>query len=284
MRALLPTVVYGLAASLFWGSGDFSGGLASRRANAVNVVIGGYSIGFVFLIALAIIFREPLPQLGDFLWAALAGIAGVLGLVTFYSALASGKMGLVAPISGSLTAALPVLFSFLTVGLPNPLQLGGFAIAFVAIFLIARPERRAATESDPSGRAIGQALLSGCGFGVFFILISRVSASTVFGSLAIARGASILVMVGQQLIQRRPISLGKRVAPLVLIAGGLDALGNIFFLLAAHSGRLDVASVMSSLYPAATVLLAALVLRERVHRVQGIGILLALVAISLISA
>lgn len=281
MSRLLTTVVYGLAASLFWGSGDFSGGLASRRAKATSVVLGGYSVGFFFLVALAVIFREPVPRPSDFLWASLAGICGVIGLVAFYSALASGKMGLTAPISGSLTAALPVLYSAFTTGLPTLLQLGGFALAFIAIILIARPEPSAAGSST---RAIGQALLAGFGFGIFFILISHVSPATTFGSLAIARGASVLFMAGFQLIQRRPIRLERPVWLLVLAAGALDALGNVFFLFAAHVGRLDIASVVSSLYPAATVLLAALLLRERVQRLQGLGILLALVAIPLISA
>jgi drug/metabolite transporter (DMT)-like permease len=282
LNQLLTTVFYGLAASLFWGSGDFSGGLASRRAKAASVVIGGYSVGFVLLVALAVIVREPFPRPGDFLWAGLAGISGVIGLVALYAALASGKMGLTAPIAGALTAALPVLFSAFTVGLPNPLQLGGFAVALVAIFLIARPERTG--EDTGSARAVGQALLAGFGFGIFFILISRVSPATTFGSLAIARGSSVLFMAALQLVQRRPVRLSRGVAPLVLAAGGLDAVGNVFFLFAAHSGRLDVASVVSSLYPAATVLLAALILRERVRRVQGLGILLALVSIPLIAA
>jgi drug/metabolite transporter (DMT)-like permease len=281
MSRLLATVVYGLAASLFWGGGDFNGGLASRRASPTSVVIGGYLVGFICLVALAVIFREPFPHPSDFLWAGLAGISGVIGLVALYAALASGKMGLTAPIAGALTAALPVLYSAFTAGLPNPLQLGGFALAFIAILLIARPEPAAASSS---ARAVGQALLAGFGFGIFFILISRVSPATTFGSLAIARGVSVLFVGGFALILRRPVILERPVWPLVAAAGGLDALGNTFFLLAAHSGRLDVASVVSSLYPAATVLLAALLLRERVQRLQGVGILLALVAIPLISA
>ena len=280
MNAVLQTVFYGLAASLFWGSGDFNGGLAARRASATSVVIGGYSVGFALLVGLAIVFHEPFPQPADFLWAGLAGISGVVGLVAFYAALSSGKMGLTTPIAGALTAALPVLFTAWTAGPPSALQLGGFALALIAIVLIARPDG----SSAGSTKIIGQALLAGFGFGVFFILISRVSPGTTFGSLAIARGAAVLFMGALQVIQRRPVNLGRGALPLVIAAGGLDALGNTFFLFAAHSGRLDVASVVSSLYPVATVVLAALLLRERVQRLQGIGILLALVAIPLISA
>ncbi|HKS69617.1 MAG TPA: EamA family transporter, partial [Ktedonobacterales bacterium] len=118
MDHLFSTVIFGLAASLCWGSGDFGGGLASRRANVASVVIAAYSVGLVFLVALALISREPLPAPSDALWGGLAGLAGVLGLLAFYSALATGKMGIAAPVSAMLTATLPVLFSAVTAGLP----------------------------------------------------------------------------------------------------------------------------------------------------------------------
>jgi drug/metabolite transporter (DMT)-like permease len=278
MDHLLPTVIFGLAASLCWGSGDFSGGLASRRANVSSVVLAAYTVGFALLVTLALIWREPIPQPVDLLWGVLAGVAGVLGLLAFYSALATGKMGLAAPVSAILTATLPVLFSAFTVGLPHPLQLGGFALALLAIGLISRPERG---EGSPKG--IGLALLAGCGFGCFFILISRVSPGTVFWPLAMARFVSVILLLAVLLLRRQPILPGKNVALLVVATGILDAVGNAFFVLAAHSGRLDIAAVLSSLYPAATVLLAALVLRERVQRIQATGIVLALLAIPLIS-
>lgn len=279
MNHLLATVIFGLAASLCWGSGDFTGGLASRRANASSVVLAAYSVGFVLMVALALLWRESFPAPVDLLWGGLAGVAGVLGLLCFYSALSSGKMGITAPVSAVLTATLPVLFSAFTSALPTLLQVGGFVLALLAIGLISRPERT----SGPS-RGIGLAVLAGCGFGCFFILISRVHAGAVFWPLAAARLTSVLVLLVVLLLRRQPLLPGKIVAPLVVLAGNLDAIGNAFFVLAAHSGRLDVAAVLSSLYPAATVLLAALVLRERVTRVQALGILLALLAIPLISA
>lgn len=282
MNLLSVTVLFGLAASLFWGSGDFSGGLASRRAKPASVVIAAYAIGFVFLVALALLFREPFPHPTDFLWGGLAGVAGGLGLLAFYSALSSGKMGIAAPVSATLTAALPVLFSVYTAGLPNPVQLGGFALALLAIALISRPDQT--EEAKRPAQGIGLALLAGCGFGFFFILISRVSPATTFGSLAIARFSAVAVLFALSWFRRQPVQIGRAVLPLVAIAGGLDALGNVFFLFAAHSGRLDVAAIVSSFYPAATVLLAAIFLRERVRRIQAAGIVLALIAVPLISA
>jgi drug/metabolite transporter (DMT)-like permease len=272
-------VIFGLAASLFWGSGDFSGGLASRRANTASVVTGSYTVGFVLLVVVALIGKEPLPSLTNLLWGAVAGVAGVVGLLAFYSALSIGRMGIVAPVSAVLTAAFPVLFSAFTEGLPSLLQLIGFVLAVVAIVLIARPQR---TQGRPKG--IRLALLAGCGFGCFFILISRVNSASTFWPLATARVTSVLVLLVLMLFRRQPILPTVTVVPLVMLAGILDALGNAFFVLAAHSGRLDVAAMLSSLYPAATVLLATLILRERVMRIQTIGILLALIAVPLISA
>ena len=276
---LFATIIFGLAASLCWGSGDFSGGLASRRAYAGSVVLTDYTVGFALLLTLALLWREPVPDPVDVLWGGLAGVTGVLGLLAFYSALSHGKMGIVAPASAVLTVALPVLFSAFTAGLPTLLQLGGFVLAGLSIGLISRPVR---TAEPPQG--IGLALLSGCGFGCFFILISRVSPAATFWSLAAARFSSIGVLLVLLRVRQRPLLPPRTVAPLVVLAGVLDALGNVWFMLAAAGGHLDVAAILSSLYPAATVGLSALVLRERVMRIQALGILLVLLAIPLISA
>jgi drug/metabolite transporter (DMT)-like permease len=276
-RALL-TVVFGLAASLCWGSGDFNGGLASRRASASSVVIAAYVVGCALLIVLALLWREPLPTSADIFWGGLAGLAGAIGLIAFYSALSMGPMGIAAPISAMLTAALPVIFSAFVAGPPGALQLGGFVLALLAIGLISRSQGESGRP-----RGIGLALLAGCGFGCFFILISRVHAGATFWPLAVARVTSVVFLLALGGLRRQQLLPGKGVMLLVVLAGVLDAVGNAFFVLAAHTGRLDIAAVLSSLYPAATVLLAALVLRERVTRIQAIGILLALLAVPMIS-
>ena len=237
MDHLFATVAFGLAASLCWGSGDFSGGLASRRANVTTVVVAAYTVGFFLLV------------------------------------------GLAAPVSAMLTATLPVAFSAFITGLPSPLQLGGFALALLAIGLISRPDG-----TEGSLRGIGLALIAGLGFGCFFILISRVSPGATFWPLATARLTSVALLLIVIPLRRQPILPGRNVAPLVVATGVLDAVGNAFFVAAAHSGRRDVAAILSSLYPAATVILAAIFLRERVQRIQGVGIVLALLAIPLISA
>ena len=251
--------------------------IAPRRG-ARNSCLRCFISKYLLLAGLALIWREPFPSPLDMLWGGLAGLAGVIGLIAFYSALSIGRMGIAAPVSAVLTASIPVLFSAFTEGLPSLLQLGGFVLALLAIGLISRPER---SKGRPEG--IGLALLAGCGFGCFFILISRASHTATFWPLAAARFTSVLFLFLMMRIRQQQIQPRMTLTPLVLLAGVLDAIGNAFFVLAAHTGRLDVAAVLSSLYPAATVLLAAFVLRERATRIQAMGILLALLAVPLIS-
>lgn len=304
MSSAVATIVFGLIASLCWGSGDFCGGLASRRTQASTVVAAAYAVGFVLLTGLAILWREPFPSIQDILWGLIAGVIGGLGLIAFYSALSTGRMGIIAPTAAVLTAGLPVIFSLFTQGLPTLLQVGGFIVALVAIVLISRPEKeekpagtehthstgnrlkriRRALISENRPKGIGRALISGCCFGIFFILISRVSHNSTYWPLAAARLSAVIALLILAFFRKQQVLPKKAALPLILLSGTLDALGNAFFVLAAHSGRLDIASILSSLYPAATVLLAMLVLRERANRVQGLGILIALVAIVMISA
>jgi drug/metabolite transporter (DMT)-like permease len=274
----LSNVTFALAASLSWGAGDFSGGFASRRAQVLSVIVGAYAVGLMMLIALALIWSEQFPTTLDLIWGSVAGLAGAVGLVAFYQALAVGRMGIVAPIAGMLSAAVPVLFAAAFEGLPGPLQLIGFVLALIAVGLISG---LGVVKGRPEG--LGLALLAGLGFGSFFILISRVSHGAVFWPLAAARLSSLLFLLAVLLIRRRKVLPEKSVWPVVFLAGALDVAGNVFFVLATHAGRLDVAAVLSSLYPAVTVLLATIILKERVTRLQSIGIFVALVAIPLIS-
>ena len=274
----LGTVAFALAASISWGAGDFSGGLATRRAQVLSVVFGSYTVGLFMLIVLALIWSEPFPAVLDLMWGGVAGLAGAVGLAAFYQALSVGRMGVVAPIAAMLSAVIPVLFGALTEGLPGPLQLIGFVLAFIAVGLISG---LGVVKGRPKG--LGLALIAGVGFGSFFILISRVSHGGIFWPLAAARFSSLLFLFAVVLIRRQSVLPGKSVWPVVFLAGALDVAGNVFFVLATHTGRLDVAAMLSSLYPAVTVLLATIILKERVTRLQTIGIFVALVAIPLIS-
>jgi drug/metabolite transporter (DMT)-like permease len=278
MSTDLGAVAFGLVASCSWGAADFSGGVATRRAPVGSVVVATQAIGLVLFIVLAAALPQPFPSLPDLVWDGAAGVADTVGLLAFYRALAVGRMGIAAPITAVLTAATPTLFGAFFQGLPQPLQLAGFVLAVLAVWLLSRSE---ATSGHPTGR--GLAVLAGLSFGGFLILIDQGAHTTIFWPLAVARTVSLLFLLMSILLRRQQV-LPTRTALLpVVVAGLLDAGGSICFVLATHAGRLDVATILSSLYPAITVLLAALILREKVRRLQAIGILLALVASSLIS-
>jgi drug/metabolite transporter (DMT)-like permease len=279
MTSELAAVVFGLLASAGWGSGDFSGGLATRRMSVFSVVAISHAIGPFLLVALALLSGETLPASGDLLWGALAGLAGVVGLAGLYRGLAIGQAGVVAPVSAVLAAGIPVLFTAVTRALPDGLQFVGFALGIMGIWLVSGTTRAA---GKPNGLQMG--LIAGVGFGVFFILLDQIAAGAVFWPLAAARSASglaMLTLVRVRGLEWRPPSRGT--LGLVLLAGVLDIAANAFFVLATQSGRLDIAAVVSSLYPAVTVLLARVVLREYITRGQYAGIGCGLAAVILIA-
>jgi drug/metabolite transporter (DMT)-like permease len=275
----LAAVVFGLVSALSWGAGDFSGGLATKRAPVFGVLLIGQAAGVLLLIGLALLWGERLPPVADLLWGVAAGLAGVIGLVALYRGLAIGRMGIVAPVSAVLTAVLPALFGVLTEGIPGALKLVGFALALLGIWLVA-----GAGASIGARDGLGLALLAGCGFGVFFILVHRAGASAVFWPLVAARAGSLGVVLPVALGRRQLVRPDPRLLLTVLLSGVLDVAGNAFFVLAGQAGRLDVAAILSSMYPASTVLLAGLLLGERVTRTQGLGIAAALAAIALIAS
>jgi drug/metabolite transporter (DMT)-like permease len=277
----LAVVGLGLASAAAWGAGDFCGGLASRAASVFGVVVGAQVIGALALAAVAVARAEPWPAPADAVWSVGAGLGGAVGLVALYRALALGRMGLAAPITAVVGAAVPVLAGAFLEGLPRGWQLGGIALALAGVVLVSRPDGAA---GRPEG--LGLALLSGLGFGAFFVLIDRVGGGAVFWPLACARAASVALVLAVGLSARGRLTpgRGRRALLLLMLAGVLDAGGNAFFLLATQSGRLDVAAVLASLYPAATVLLARLVLDERLTPRQRVGVSCALGAIPLIGA
>jgi drug/metabolite transporter (DMT)-like permease len=275
----LAAVVFGLASALSWGAGDFSGGLAARRAPVFGILVISHTAGLLLLVVLALVWREPLPPAGDLAWGLVAGLAGAIGLAALYRALAVGQMGMVAPVSAVLTAALPALFGALTEGLPGMLTLFGFALALVGIWLVAGTGASAGARDG-----LGLAVLAGCGFGVFFILVHQAGANAVFWPLVAARVGSLGLVLPIAFGRRQLLRPDARLLAVVVLSGALDVAGNAFFVLAGQAGRLDVAAILASLYPASTVGLAALLLRERVMRVQMLGIVAALAAIALIAS
>jgi drug/metabolite transporter (DMT)-like permease len=278
LESALLAVLFALSAAAAWGSGDFTGGLASRRVGPFHTVFIAYTVGLLALVLVVLARGEQFPPASDLMWGALAGLSGMVGLGFLMQGFVTGRMGIVAPVSAVLAAAIPVVFTAFTEGLPRQLQLLGFGLALLSIWMLSRPERFG---SHPAG--LGMALLAGLGFSGFFIAIGQVSEAAVFWPLAAGRLAACTVMVVFALSTRRPFIPSPFPLALLVLAGILDVAGNLFFLLAMQLGRMDVTAVLGSLYPAVTAILAWLLTREHMARLQLIGVAMAVLAIVMIT-
>lgn len=271
--------LFALAAAIVWGVGDFANGLTARRIGAFSASLLSYAVGLVALAAVALARAELLPPAADLLWGAAAGVAGVVGVVFLLRGFSEGRMGIVAPVSALLTASIPVIVTALTEGMPSTRQMAGFGVALAGVWLLSRP---VPLGGRPGG--LGLALLAGLGFGGFFVALGQVEAGAVFWPLVAGRVAAVGMMLLVALAGRRRAVPGRAPWGLLVLGGMLDAAGNLLFLLATQAGRLDVAAVLASLYPAITALMAWLVAGERMTRLQVLGAVVAVAAIGLITA
>jgi drug/metabolite transporter (DMT)-like permease len=273
-------IALGLAASLSWGVADFFGGIQSRRMPVVAVVLGSQLAGLVLVAAIVAARGEGIPG-GDFvIYAALSSVGGIVGLTAFYKALSIGAMGVVAPLS-STAAVIPLVVGLATGDRPSALQGMGVAVAIVGVLLASR---EAGEHGGSVSKGAGLALVSAVGFGCFFLAIDKASDSDVLWAVCVNRTVSVLLL-GLALLATRP-TLGLHPADMRMLGlvGVLDILANGLFALAATKGLVSVVSVLASLYPVITVLLARVVLKERLRGVQRIGAALALAGAALISA
>ena len=266
-----------LASALSWGAADFSGGIAAKKSDVFGIVVVAHSAGLILMLALALLFHDPFPSRAAFGWGVLAGLCGAVGLASLYSALAVGKMGIAAPIAAVVTAVLPVIVGFATQGFPHLLRLFGFALGAISIWLIAMP---ASGLERPKG--VGLAILAGMGFGGFLVFSRLGGTVAVFWPLVAARAASVTVMLSLILSSRNRHLPSKNTLLYAIVAGVLDSTGNALFVAASQRGRLDVAAVLSSFYPVSTVILARILLKERLSRLQTAGMALALASVPLI--
>ncbi len=295
MTPSAQAIALGLAAATTWGAADFAGGLATRRAPPSRVVLLAHGTSLLLLLALSFAAPAHLPPSAIAI-ALLSGATGGVALMLFYGALAQGAMGLSAALAGLLTALLPVLLAARTEGLPGRAQLAGFALALLAIALIAYAPADAAVSTRQARRALAYSGLAGVGFGFQLILLHMAAAGAHAGSplgpvlraLMLSRvGGTAVALAALLLPDRRGARQAKKVLPLVTLAvaaGLLDTAGNALYMLSSLGGRLDVAAVLSSLYPGGTILLAMVFLRERATRAQALGMALALGAVALIAA
>lgn len=266
-----------------WGASDFSGGFAAKRGNAFVVTALSHVCAFALMFAVAMAQHAALPERVSVLWALAAGSIGGFALAFFYRALAAGQMGLTAPVAALLGAAIPTLADIGMEGAPSRWMITGFILAIVAIWLITRPETSGAEGNSGRPSGVAMAALAGVGFAGFYVCIHQAHGSPTWLA-TISRMGSLAVTSIAVLATRAPIALPRPSFALAAIAGCLDISGSVLFIFANQHGRLDEAVVITSLYPAVTVLLARIVLKEHFSRWRFVGLLAALAAVPLISA
>ena len=277
-------IALGLAASVSWGVADFLGGIQSRRMPVVAVVLGSQLAGLALVAVIVAIRGTAPPSGGDFFfYAAASSVAGIAGLTAFYKALSIGAMGVVAPLS-STAAVIPLVVGLAGGDSLNAPQASGIALAIAGVVLASREASDEAKASTAVARGAGFALISALGFGFFFVAIAKASDADVMWAVCVNRTVSALLLTAALLVTRPRIGLRARDMRVLALVGVLDTGANGLFALASTKGLVSVVSVLASLYPIVTVVLARVVLKERLHAVQRIGAAAALAGVALISA
>ena len=282
-------ILLGLAAAVLYGSGDFLGGMATRRAHVLTVLMLADSAGVIVALAAAAMSSGPV-RLAGLAWGVSAGLIGGLGLIIFYVGLATGPMSVVAPLSGLVSTVLPVAVALGEGERPGAGVYAGALLCLVAIVMASsaggtgsasRPGRRG------PGRAIAYGVASGAAFGVFFLLIRNAGQSGELWPVAAGRiGELAVVVIAAAALRRGLLPRGSDIRLLLAAAaaGVIDVVANICYVAATRTGMLGLAVVLASLYPGVTVLLARVVLGERLRPLQRAGLGLAAIGILLVAA
>lgn len=289
-----------LSSAFLYGAADFLGGFTSKRAETIAVVLISQCSGFIILALLVPLLPAVAPTGRDMMWGAAAGICGSVGVALLYRGLAIGTMAIIAPTTAVCAVILPVAVAAAMGERLSALAMSGIGLALVAIVLVGQ-ESRGADGADgaedaegatpvarhPSVRrllpaGLGLALLSGIAIGGFFLSLARASADAGLWPLLVARGSSVALFGAIVMMRGRSIRMPMSAAAMALSGGVLDMLANTLYLIATWSGALSIVVTLAALYPASTVLLARLLLRERLNRVQIGGVIAALVAVLMI--
>ena len=280
-----------LASAALYGAADFLGGMASRRAHAIPIVVVSQFAGLIALTAILPLLEAATPARNDWIWGSAAGLAGGIGVALLYHALAHGSMAIVAPITAVCAVSLPVAAAIALGERPGIGTSAGIALAIAAIVLVSQ---QSASNGDGGGpvaqgfspvaraSSVGIALASGVARGVFFLALARTSAHAGMWPLVAARAVSFVLFAALALVTRRSLRMPRNVVAIAMAGGIIDMVANLLYLVATRYGPLSIVVTLSSLYPASTVLLARTVLGERISVVQTAGIVCALVAVMLI--
>ena len=278
------SIIYGILSAASWGAGDFIGGLASKRTSPYRVLFLAELAGLIPFTALALFMRESIPSTADMLLGAGSSLVGLAGLLLLYRALAAGQMTIAAPVSALFAALIPVIFGFFTLGAPSVATMIGFGLAFLAVWFISQTDLtnwRFPLLGLRSFADLRLPLLSGFFFGLYFIILHQATLHAFLWPLAAARFAGFVALGLYALLTSQPAIPPREVWGFSIVNGVIDISGNAFYVLAAQTGRIDVAAVLSALYPASTVLLAWIFLKERITWLQTFGVSLAFIAIIL---
>jgi drug/metabolite transporter (DMT)-like permease len=277
----MGAVALALASSLAWGFADFFGGLQSRRRPLLAVLVAGQTAGLVLVALVALVRGDGMPAAGTWmLWAAGGGLLGIVGLAAFYRGLATGNMGVVAPIS-STAAIVPLVVGLATGERPTALQGVGVVLAIGGVALASLEHG----DHGGSGRVAtgaGLAIIAALGFGSFFVATDQASDVDPVFAIVVARVASASLLWAVVLATRTALPEARALPALALI-GVLDTGANLLFAVASTLGLVSVVAVLASVYPVVTVLLARIVLGERLHLLQRVGAVGALAGAAVIS-
>jgi drug/metabolite transporter (DMT)-like permease len=276
-----------LGSAVLYGAADFTGGMTTRRVGTIPVVVLSQASGLILLLLIMPLLPDASPARSDLLWGVAAGLTGGIGVALLYRALAIGTMAVVAPTTAVCAVAIPVLISVLLGERPVPLAIAGIALGIGSIVLVSQaPEpREDHSTSIPQKRrasGVGTALASGVAIGFFLLTLARSGSNAGMWPLVVARFVSVTLFAAIALAGRISIRMPPSMAGLALLCGAIDMLANALYLLAGRVGPLSIVVTLASLYPASTVLLARIVLGERLTKLQISGVGCALAAVVLI--
>ena len=274
---------YALAvvSSITYGAADFLGGLATKRGSTVfSVVVFSQSAGLVLVLFSLPFLPSSSPTAGDFAWGAAAGLAGGIGLALLYRGLATGTMSVVAPVTAVCAVVIPLIAGLALGERPSRPAAIGILLAIAAIVLISQAGH--GKDGTRATTGIPVAVASGVAIGLFLVCLQRTGSSAGLWPLVAARCASVSFFTAAGWISREGLVPRRESVPIVIGGGALDMTANVLYLFAVRQGPLSIVATLTSLYPASTILLARIVLRERLRLVQGIGVACAAAAIVLI--
>jgi drug/metabolite transporter (DMT)-like permease len=280
------TALLALISAVFIGGADFVGGITSRTANGIRVGAYVAIIGLPMALAVSLVGDYEQVSRADAGWSVAAGISVALGIGCFYVGMARGLISIVAPVAAVVGAVIPVVYALARGERPGPIALVGLVIAFVAVAVVSlAPSEQHPDAAIVDGIVLGLAVASGVLFGLFYVAFSRVSDDAGLWPVTIERAAaSVVLVVAAVVMTRGPVAGLRRMLPAALLIALLEVAAVVPLLLALQRGPVAIASVVASLYPVTTVLLAAFVLRERLSRLQYVGVVCALVSVALVSS